>query len=109
MRVRLNSIKVSSMENNLTDARNGLLMLEKQDQNDDFDLLNNDNKLEILNFALTRSVSIYWPNLALNWIEKNPNIINDALKGTLLMSINEPWAKQDFKQKVKRVLRGNSN
>ena len=96
------------MESNLTDARNGLLMLEKQDQNNDFDLLNIDNKLEILNFALTESVSIYWPNLALSWIEKNPNIINDALKHALLSSINKPWAKQDFKQKIRRVLKRNS-
>lgn len=96
------------MENNLIDPRKGLLMLEKQDQNVAFDLLNIDNKLEILNFALTASVSIYWPNLALSWIEKNPNIINDALKHTLLLSINKPWAKQDFKQKIRRVLKRNS-
>ncbi|MNE29642.1 hypothetical protein D3C80_1231320 [compost metagenome] len=93
------------MENSLIDVRKGLLMLEQQGQNEDFDLLNLENKIEVLNYALIESVSIYWPNLALNWIEKKPIIISDFLRDALLKSIDKPWAKQEFKQKIKRILK----
>lgn len=71
MKVGLNNFKVNFMENSLIDVRKGLLMLEQQGQNEDFDLLNLENKIEVLNYALIESISIYWPNLALNWVEKN--------------------------------------
>ncbi|MCH7387092.1 hypothetical protein MMO39_07240 [Acinetobacter modestus] len=93
------------MRNDLIDVRKGLLLLEQQDQNESFDKLDIENKVNILNYALGESVSIYWPNLALNWIEKNPNILNDYLRDSLLVSIDKPWAKQDFKNKIRRVLR----
>ena len=95
------------MKNNFLDVRKGLLMLEDQKQN--FDSLDMEKKLEIINFALTESVSVYWPNLALSWIEKNPNIISAPLRAKLLESMNKPWAKHEFKQKIKRILKNNQD
>jgi len=95
------------MKNTFLDVRKGLLMLEEQNQN--FDSLDMEKKLEIINFALTESVSVYWPNLALSWIEKNPNIISAPLRAKLLESMNKPWAKHEFKQKIKRILKNNQD
>ncbi|WP_336042261.1 hypothetical protein [Acinetobacter dispersus] len=105
MKTSLNNCRENYMRNDFIDVRKGLLLLEQQDQNENFDILDIENKLNILNYALSESVSIYWPNLALNWIERNPNILNDYLRESLLVSIDKPWAKQHFKNKIRRVLR----
>lgn len=107
MKVGLNNFKGDLMKNTFLDVRKGLLMLEEQNQN--FDSLDMEKKLEIINFALTESVSVYWPNLALSWIEKNPNIISAPLQAKLLESMNKPWAKHEFKQKIKRILKNNQD
>ncbi|ENW03209.1 hypothetical protein [Acinetobacter beijerinckii] len=93
------------MENNLIDVRKGLLLLEQHDKNADFDILDVENKVNILNYALSESVSIYWPNLALNWIEKNPYIISNSLENVLLELANKSWVKQAMKQKIRRLLK----
>jgi len=95
------------MKNNFLDVRKGLLMLEDQKQN--FDSLDMEKKLEIINFALTESVSVYWPDLALKWIEKNPNIISAPLCAKLLESMSKPWAKHEFKQRIKKILKNNQD
>lgn len=93
------------MKSDLFDVRNGLLMLEQYGDNQDFELLTSENKIEVLSYALTESVSIYWPNLALEWIEINSYIINDSLRDILLKSTHKPWAQQVFKQKIRKILK----
>lgn len=105
MKNGLNNCRGNYMENNLIDVRKGLLLLEQHDKNADFDILDVENKVNILNYALSESVSIYWPNLALNWIEKNPYIISNSLENVLLELANKSWVKQAMKQKIRRLLK----
>ncbi|WP_436861228.1 hypothetical protein [Acinetobacter haemolyticus] len=87
------------------DVRRGLLLLEQQECNQSFNELNAENKAKVLQYALGESVSVYWPNLALNWIEKNPESLTTILKGILIESMDKNWANQNYKHRVKRILK----
>ncbi|MCH7307499.1 hypothetical protein MMO38_04965 [Acinetobacter sp. NIPH 1852] len=92
-------------EKHVIDVRQGLLQLEQQECNHNFDELNTENKVKVLQYALSESVSAYWPNLALNWIEKNPKGFTVVLKNILIKSMDKHWADQHYKIRVKRILK----
>ncbi|MDR7016948.1 hypothetical protein [Acinetobacter sp. 3657] len=73
-------------EQHVIDVRQELLLLGQQECNHNFDELNTENKVKVLQYALSESISAYWPNLALNWIEKNPESLTTILKGILIES-----------------------
>lgn len=89
----------------LMDVRHGLLLLEQQECNQSFNELNAENKVKVLQYALGETVSVYWPNLALNWIENNPESLTTILKGILIESMGKHWANQHYKHRVKRILK----
>ena len=95
---------------NFDDIRKGLLILEigydKLCQADvSAKILVSFPEDEVLLFALNDSISSYWPQLALNWIESKNKEITPDLKEALDNVLLAKWAKQDFKHRVKRYLK----
>ena len=89
----------------MEDIREGLLVLKKLDKNeiDHFDLLDEDIH-QILMFALLDSVSEYWPNLALNFLENNNSYMTLDVKDALINVSKAKWASQRFRHRVRHIL-----
>ena len=62
----------------------------------------------LIRYALTSSVSEYWPNKALAWVRSQPEMVDD-LRQDLEAAIKKPWASQSFKHQVRKVLKNVAN
>lgn len=61
-------------------------------------------ELDILKAAIISSVSEYWPEKALNWIESDPNLAS-ALRESVELLAQKEWAPQKLKHRCKKILR----
>lgn len=74
----------------MQDIREGLLILESNEFENIEQLYTYDEIREILNFALSNSVSEYWTILALNFLRKKPEYISDEITSMLKEIIDMP-------------------
>ena len=64
----------------MNDVRSGLLLLEMDENSLEKYTYSLEDIRNIVIFALSESASNYWPELALNWLQKKPEYIdNDVL------------------------------
>lgn len=91
------------------DIRKLLLILETdvsllKSTSEGFQLLKKLPLESIYSFAITESVSVYWPLLALDWIEQVHLQLSSNLLEVLNVSVKAKWATQVYKQRVKKIL-----
>ena len=82
----------------MNDVRDGLLLLEMDENRlKEYTYTLNDMK-KVLLFALSESVSNYWPELALNWLQKRPEYIDSDVLYWIEDLIKD---KNKYSQKVR--------
>lgn len=82
----------------MNDLRDGLLLLEMDENSLKKYTYSLKDMKKVLIFALSESVSNYWPELALNWIQKKP----EYLDGDILYLIeNLIKNKSKYSQKIR--------
>ena len=59
----------------MNDVRSGLLLLEMDENSLEKYTYSLEDIRNIVIFALSESASNYWPELALNWLQKNQSIL----------------------------------
>ncbi len=92
------------------EVREGLLILEKgNDQHSEQDMTLEENfefMQQVLVFALTQSLSEYWPDLALKWMMHYPETITkDALDALNVACDRLPKSAQSFKHRAGQLIR----
>ncbi len=60
---------------------------------------------DALIFALNESISTYWPQLALDWIDSRQMEISASIREALAFSYTQKWAIQSFKHRIKKLLK----
>lgn len=82
----------------MKDLRDGLLLLEMDENRlKEYTYTLNDMKKVIL-FALSESVSNYWPELALNWLQKRPEYLDQDV---LYLIENISKNKKQYSQRTR--------
>ena len=83
----------------MKDLRGGLLLLEMDENRlKEYTYTLNDMK-KVLLFALSESVSNYWPDLALNWLQKRPEYLDQDI---LYLIENIAKNKKQYSQKTRQ-------
>jgi len=84
----------------MNDLRDGLLLLEMDENRlKEYTYSLNDMK-KVLLFALSESVSNYWPELALNWLQKRPEYLDQDV---LYLIENIAKNKKQYSQKTRHL------
>jgi len=84
----------------MNDLRDGLLLLEMDENRlKEYTYTLNDMK-KVLLFALSESVSNYWPDLALNWLQKRPEYLDQDI---LYLIENIAKNKKQYSQKTRHL------
>lgn len=84
----------------MNDLRDGLLLLELDENRlKEYTYTLNDMK-NVLLFALSESVSNYWPELALNWLQKRPEYLDQDV---LYLIENIAKNKKQYSQKTRHL------
>ncbi|MNR93246.1 hypothetical protein D3C71_1508390 [compost metagenome] len=84
----------------MKDLRGGLLLLEMDENRlKEYTYTLNDMK-NVLLFALSESVSNYWPELALNWLQKRPEYLDQDV---LYLIENIAKNKKQYSQKTRHL------
>lgn len=84
----------------MKDLRGGLLLLEMDENRlKEYTYTLNDMK-KVLLFALSESVSNYWPELALNWLQKRPEYLDQDV---LYLIENIAKNKKQYSQKTRHL------
>ena len=84
----------------MNDLRDGLLLLEMDENRlKEYTYTLNDMK-NVLLFALSESVSNYWPELALNWLQKRPEYLDQDI---LYLIENIAKNKKQYSQKTRHL------
>jgi len=84
----------------MKDLRDGLLLLE-MDENRLKEYTYTLNYMKkVLLFALSESVSNYWPELALNWLQKRPEYLDQDI---LYLIENIAKNKKQYSQKTRHL------
>ena len=84
----------------MKDLRDGLLLLEMDENRlKEYTYTLNDMK-KVLLFALSESVSNYWPDLALNWLQKRPEYLDQDV---LYLIENIAKNKKQYSQKTRHL------
>lgn len=84
----------------MNDLRDGLLLLEMDENRlKEYTYTLNDMK-KVLLFALSESVSNYWPELALNWLQKRPEYLDQDI---LDLIENIAKNKKQYSQKTRHL------
>lgn len=84
----------------MKDLRGGLLLLEMDENRlKEYTYTLNDMK-NVLLFALSESVSNYWPELALNWLQKRPEYLDQDV---LYFIENIAKNKKQYSQKTRHL------
>jgi len=84
----------------MNDLRDGLLLLEMDENRlKEYTYTLNDMK-KVLLFALSESVSNYWPELALNWLQKRPEYLDQDI---LYLIENIAKNKKQYSQKTRHL------
>lgn len=84
----------------MNDLRDGLLLLEMDENRlKEYTYTLNDMK-NVLLFALSESVSNYWPELALNWLQKRPEYLDQDV---LYLIENIAKNKKQYSQKTRHL------
>lgn len=84
----------------MKDLRSGLLLLEMDENRlKEYTYTLNDMK-NVLLFALSESVSNYWPELALNWLQKRPEYLDQDV---LYFIENIAKNKKQYSQKTRHL------
>ena len=90
----------------MKDLRDGLLILEMDENRlKEYTYTLNDMK-KVLLFALSESVSNYWPELALNWLQKRPEYLD---LDVFYLIENIAKNKKQYSQKIRQQARMLSN
>ncbi len=107
-----NLIKIFSGRNDIStiDLREALLFLEVG-----FIKLNNSTQgrhllvdlpeREMINFAIQDSISSYWPNLALQWLEEKNDALTIDMIEILNLSRQHKWATQEYKHRLYKLIK----
>lgn len=84
----------------MKDLRDGLLLLEMDENRlKEYTYTLNDMK-KVLLFALSESVSNYWPELALNWLQKRPEYLDQDV---LYLIENISKNKKQYSQRTRHL------
>ena len=84
----------------MKDLRGGLLLLEMDENRlKEYTYTLNDMK-NVLLFALSESVSNYWPELALNWLQKRPEYLDQDVLN-LIENISKN--KKQYSQRTRHL------
>lgn len=84
----------------MNDLRDGLLLLEMDENSLEKYTYSLKDMREVVIFALSESVSNYWPELALNWLQKKPEYLDSDV---LYLIENLIKDKNKYSQKVRHL------
>lgn len=84
----------------MNDLRDGLLLLEMDENSLKTQTYSLKDMKNVLIFALSENVSNYWPELALNWIQKEPEYLDYDVLYLIENLINN---KRKYSQKVRHL------
>lgn len=82
----------------MNDVRDGLLLLELDENSLEKYINSLEDIRNVIIYALSESVSNYWPELALNWLQKRPEYIDSDI---LYWIENLIKHKDKYSQKVR--------
>ncbi|MFN3291744.1 MAG: hypothetical protein ACK410_15275 [Acinetobacter sp.] len=82
----------------MNDVRSGLLLLEMDENSLEKYTYSLEDIRNIVIFALSESASNYWPELALNWLQKKPEYIDNDVLYWIESLIKD---KKKYSQKVR--------
>ena len=83
----------------MNDVRSGLLLLEMDENSLEKYTYSLEDIRNIVIFALSESASNYWPELALNWLQKKPEYIDNDVLYWIENLIKD---KKKYSQKVRQ-------
>ncbi|MCH7296660.1 hypothetical protein [Acinetobacter higginsii] len=84
----------------MNDLRDGLLLLEMDENSPQKYTYSLKDMKKVIVFALSESVSNYWPELALNWLQKKPEYIDSDVLDLIETLIEN---KTKYSQKVRHL------
>ncbi|EOR03343.1 MULTISPECIES: hypothetical protein [Acinetobacter] len=84
----------------MNDLRDGLLLLEMDENSPQKYTYSLKDMKKVIVFALSESVSNYWPELALNWLQKKPEYIDSDVLDLIETLIGN---KTKYSQKVRHL------
>lgn len=84
----------------MNDLRDGLLLLEMDENSLQKCTYSLKDMKKVIVFALSESVSNYWPELALNWLQKKPEYIDSDVLDLIETLIEN---KTKYSQKVRHL------
>ena len=82
----------------MNDVRDGLLLLEMDENSLENHTYSLEDVRNVVIYALSESVSNYWPELALNWLQKRPEYIDSDVLYWIADLIKD---KNKYSQKVR--------
>lgn len=84
----------------MNDLRDGLLLLEMDENSPQKYTYSLKDMKKVIVFALSESVSNYWPELALKWLQKKPEYIDSDVLDLIETLIEN---KTKYSQKVRHL------
>ncbi|WP_440599823.1 hypothetical protein ACSF3O_15780 (plasmid) [Acinetobacter soli] len=84
----------------MNDVRDGLLLLELDENSLEKYTYSLEDIRNVVIYALSESVSNYWPELALNWLQKRPEYIDSDVLYWIEDLIKD---KNKYSQKVRHL------
>lgn len=84
----------------MNDVRDGLLLLEMDENSLEKYTYSLKDMRKVVIYALSESVSNYWPELVLNWLQKNPEYIDSDVLYCFENLIKD---KNKYSQKVRHL------
>ncbi len=84
----------------MNDVRDGLLLLELDENSIEKYTYSLEDIRNVVIYALSESVSNYWPELALNWLQKRPEYIDSDVLYWIEDLIKD---KNKYSQKVRHL------
>lgn len=84
----------------MNDVRDGLLLLEMDENSLEKYTYSLKDMRKVVIYALSESVSNYWPELALNWLQKKPEYLDSDVLYSIENLIKD---KNKYSQKVRHL------
>ena len=84
----------------MNDVRDGLLLLEMDENSLEKYTYSLEDIRNVVIYALSESVSNYWPDLALNWLQKRPEYLDQDI---LYLIENIAKNKKQYSQKTRHL------
>ncbi|AUX86923.1 hypothetical protein C3F34_13360 [Acinetobacter sp. ACNIH2] len=84
----------------MNDVRDGLLLLEMDENSLEKYTYSLKDMRKVIIYALSESVSNYWPELALNWLQKKPEYLDSDVLYWIDNLIKD---KNKYSQKVRHL------